>query len=90
MVDTADVSDSNSHNWTYNINGVAASNCENWMELNNHVHHLTLELESADLITKLNQEGGNTTDVPELVNQQKQVSPVIWMIMIYVSLFESL
>jgi hypothetical protein len=47
------------------------------MELNNHVHHLTLELESADLITKLNQEGGNTTDVPELVNQQKQVSPVI-------------
>lgn len=90
MADTADVSDSNSHNWTYNINGVAASNCENWMELKNHVHHLTLELESEDSITKLNEEGGKTTDVPELVNQQKQVSPVIWMTVICVTLNESL
>jgi hypothetical protein len=36
-----------------------------------------LELESADLIIKLLQEGGNTTDVPEVVKPVKTVSPVI-------------
>ena len=40
--------------------------------LKNHVHNLILELESADLIIKLLQEGGNTTDVPEVVNQRRQ------------------
>jgi len=36
-----------------------------------------LELESADLIIKLLQEGGNTTDVPEVVQPVKTGSPVI-------------
>jgi hypothetical protein len=59
MADTTDVSDSNSHNLMCNINGVAASNCENCIALKNHVHNLILELESAELIIKLLQEGGN-------------------------------
>jgi hypothetical protein len=60
MADTTDViSVSNSHNLTCNINGVAASNCENSIALKNHVHNLILEHESADLITELLQEGGN-------------------------------
>jgi len=59
MADTTEVSDSNSRNLTCNRNGVAASNCENCIALKNHVHNLILELESADLIIKLLQEGGN-------------------------------
>jgi hypothetical protein len=77
MVDTTDVSDSNSHNLTCNINGVAASSCENCIALKNHVYNLILDLEAADLNIKLLQEGGNTTDVPEVVKPVKTVSPVI-------------
>ena len=77
MADTTDVSDSNSHNFTCNINGVAASNCGNCIAVKNRVHNLVLELESADLIIKLLQEGGNTTDVPEVAKPVKTLSPVV-------------
>jgi len=77
MADTTDVSDSNSHNLTCNINGVAASNCGYCIALKNHVHNLILKLELANLILKLLQEGGNTTDVPEVVKPVKTGSPVI-------------
>jgi len=76
MADTTDVSDSNSHNLTCKINGVAASNFGYCIAWKNHVHYLILELDSADLILKLLQEGGNTTDVLELVKPVKTVSPV--------------
>ena len=78
------------HNLMCNINGVAASNCENYIALKNHVHNLILELESAELIIKLLQEGGNTTDVPEVVKPVKTISPVICMIVIFVIINGSL
>jgi len=43
-----------------NINGVAATHCENSIALKSHIHSLTMELESADLIIKLLQEDANT------------------------------
>jgi hypothetical protein len=48
MADTTGVSVFNSHNFARNINGVAATNCENRNALKNHLHKSTLELESAN------------------------------------------
>jgi hypothetical protein len=60
-----------SSNLVCNINGVAATNCENCIAFKNHLHNLTLELESANLIIKLLQEDANTPD------DSKVVKPVI-------------
>jgi hypothetical protein len=49
-------------NLACNINDVATTNCENCIALKNHLHNLTLELESANLIIKLLQEDANTPD----------------------------
>jgi hypothetical protein len=51
-----------------NINGVAATHCENCIALKNHIHNLTIELESANLIIRLLQEDANTTDDQEWLN----------------------
>jgi hypothetical protein len=42
-----------SFNLACNINDVAATNCEKCIALKNHLHNLTLELESANLIINL-------------------------------------
>jgi hypothetical protein len=62
MADTAGVSVFNSLNFACSLNGVVATNCENCIALKNHLHNLTLELESANVIIKLLQEDANTTD----------------------------
>jgi hypothetical protein len=61
MVVKCDVSFRNSSNFSCNINGVAATNCENCTALQNYLHNLTMELELANLIIKFLQEGTNTS-----------------------------
>jgi hypothetical protein len=60
-----------SFNLACNIHGVAATNCENCIALKNHLHNLTLELESANLIIKLFQEDANTPDDSKVVKLVK-------------------
>jgi len=55
----------------YVINNVAATHCENFIALKNHIYNLTMELQSADLIIKLLQEDANTTDDQEVVKPMK-------------------
>jgi uncharacterized protein YeeX (DUF496 family) len=59
MADTTDISVHNSFNSSCDIN--AATNCENCTALQNYLHNLTMELESANLIIKFLHEGANTT-----------------------------
>lgn len=65
------IRDSKSHDLACNINGVAATHCENCIVLMNHIHNLTMELESANLIIKLLQEDANTADDQEVVKPNK-------------------
>jgi hypothetical protein len=48
-----------------------ASNCENCIALKNHLHNLTLELESTNLIIKFLQEDANTPDDLKVVKPVK-------------------
>jgi hypothetical protein len=56
-----------SFNLACNRNDVAATNCEKCIALKNHLHNLTLELESAKLL----QEDANTPDDSKVVKPVK-------------------